>query len=66
MAFDLVILRHQRHGLSDQLVRLTDQVFEQVRHVERDALGFFAGLCVNRIELMQRVFQTSASWRYRN
>ena len=35
---DLVVLGHQGHRLSNQLVGLPDDIVEQVGHVERDAL----------------------------
>ena len=39
---DLVVLGHERDGLADKLVRLPDEIVQQIGHVERDALRLAA------------------------
>ena len=54
---DLVILGHERDRLADKLVRLPDEIVQQIGYVERDALRLAAGLLVGRNEVVQGVFK---------
>ena len=51
---DLVVLGHQGHGLSNQLVGLPDEIVEQVGHVERDALRLLLLRLVRRDDTSRR------------
>ena len=53
----LVVLGHERGRLSHERVGLTDEIVEQVCHVERDALRLLLLVLVGRDDLVQRVFK---------
>ena len=54
---DLVVLGHQGHRLSNQLVGLPDEIVEQVGHVERDALWLLLLELIGRDESVQRAVE---------